>query len=549
MKSIAFPAIGTGTLQFPHADVAEIYFDEVMSYSQKNPRTSIKEVRFVLYDKDDLSIQAFNTELKKRKESNAPLPARRHENSFQPPRASSPQTASFSPVRARDQDHFETYIGSLCFKVEPGDITEETTDAIVIISNEELDIQRGSGAGAAILKAGGLSIQRECSQKGPQRPGSVVVTKAGNLNARFIFHIVPTKPLDDKSIKGSVMKCLQEAERKGLSSISFPAIGTGNLGLSARDCAHTMLSVICDFSAQQPKSMQLMKMIIFQKEMMKEFRSAMEEASGQVSEKSGIIRRVVSRVGEFLGFGDSDKKTSSPSATLTEGYGKAFDLIIFAGSLIRCVVSRVGEFLGFGDSDNPTLTEGYDKAFDLIIFAGSKGDLQRTVEEINEVMKEKSEKGIIENEAITSLSEEHLRRIHTLELRYDVKASVEKEVGRIVVRGQTADILVVSGKIHNILHHVKEDEHERKQAESLSKDIQWMYKDVDTFVEYQPRVNAKIEAAYNEKKTGVNIEEGRYKIDFNSMTEKDKRGGVTEVQRLDRRGRLIWNSKRLGSFR
>ena len=498
MKSIAFPAIGTGTLQFPHVDVAEIYFDEVMSYSQKNPRTSIKEVRFVLYDKDDLSIQAFNAELKKRKESNAPLPARRHADSFQPPRASSPQTADFSPVRERDQDHFETNIGSLCFKVKPGDITKETTDAIVIISNEELDIQRGSGAGAAILRAGGLSIQRECSQKGPQRPGSVVVTKAGNLNARFVFHIVPTKPLDDKNIKGSIMKCLQEAERKGLSSISFPAIGTGNLGLSARDCAHTMLSAICDFNAQKPKSMQLMKMIIFQKEMMKEFRSAMEEASGQVSEKSGIIRRVVSRVGEFLGFGDSEKKTSSPSAILTEDY---------------------------------------DKAFDLIIFAGNKGDLQRTVEEINEVMKEKSEKRIIENEAITSLSEEHLRRIHTLELRYDVKARVEKEVGRVVVRGQTGDILDVLGEIHKILHHVKEDEHERKQAESLSKDIQWMYKDAGTFVEYQPRVNAKIEAAYVETKTGVTIEEGRYRIDFNSMTEKDIRGGVTEVQRLDRRGK------------
>ena len=506
MKSIAFPAIGTGTLQFPRTDVAEIYFDEVISYSQKNPRTSIKEVRFVLYDQDDPTVQAFDAELKKRVESNTSLPGSKRDFSFQKmgnnlakePRASSPQTTAFSPLRERDQDQLETNVGSMCFKVQPGDITKETTDAIVVISNEDLDIKRGSGAGAAILKAGGLSIQTECSQQGPQLPGSVAVTSAGSLKARFIFHIVPSKPLDDKSIKGSIMKCLQEAERKGLSSISFPAIGTGNLGVSARDCAHTMLSAIRDFNVQKPNCMQLIKMMIFQKEMIKDFRSAIEEVSGQVSEKPGIIRRVVSRMGDFLGLGDSDKKTLSSSATLTDGY---------------------------------------DKTLDLIILASSKEDLQRAVKEINEVMNEKSTKQVIENETITNLSEEHLRKIHTLELRHDVKACVEKEVGRIVVRGQTGDILDVAGEIHKILHQVKEDEHERKQAESLSKDVQWMYKDRGTFVDYEPCVNAKIEAAYDQKKTRVIIEGGRHEIDFNSMTEKDIDGGVTEVRRIDRRGK------------
>ena len=51
MTSIAFAAIGTGTLRFPRDQVAEIYFDEVLEYSQKNPSTKVKDVRFVLYDK------------------------------------------------------------------------------------------------------------------------------------------------------------------------------------------------------------------------------------------------------------------------------------------------------------------------------------------------------------------------------------------------------------------------------------------------------------------------------------------------------------------
>ena len=60
MTSIAFAAIGTGTLRFPRDQVAEIYFDEVITYSQKNPSTKVKDVRFVLYDKDILTVQAFD---------------------------------------------------------------------------------------------------------------------------------------------------------------------------------------------------------------------------------------------------------------------------------------------------------------------------------------------------------------------------------------------------------------------------------------------------------------------------------------------------------
>lgn len=72
MTSIAFPAIGTGILRFPRAEVAEIYFDEVMSFNQSNPTTSLKEVKFVLYDQDYPTVQAFDEEFKKRMANNLP---------------------------------------------------------------------------------------------------------------------------------------------------------------------------------------------------------------------------------------------------------------------------------------------------------------------------------------------------------------------------------------------------------------------------------------------------------------------------------------------
>ncbi|XP_068692521.1 protein mono-ADP-ribosyltransferase PARP14-like isoform X2 [Montipora foliosa] len=485
MASISFPSIGTGTLQFPRAEVAKIYFDEVLSFSRKNPQTSIKEVRFVLYDQDPPTVQAFDLELQKRMQGNAPSPVKRPQSSFT-------TKPAFSTMKERKQDHLETSVGSLCFKAHPGDITKETTEAIVVISNAELDISKGGGAGAAILKKGGLSIQNECSQKGPQPPGSVVITNAGSLKVRSILHIVPSQPVTEDSIKSWVITCLQKAEKAKMSSISFPAIGTGNLGLSAKQSAKVMLSAIQDFSNKRPSSMQIVKMVVFQEEMMKDVRSAIEEASGNVSqEKAGWLWKLFN----FLGFVESDQTLPQAQTTL-------------------------------GDLDTK---------LELLIFAGCQEDLQKAVKEINGIIQETSTRKEIEREAVTMLSSQHYRKLHALELKYDVKATVEKEVGRIMVSGQTEDILNAIGEVHTLLDRVKEEEDKRKQAEVLSKVIQWRYQngDTDAFEPFEPLVNAKIEAAYDKKKSGVEIGDGHCRIDFKLMNMEIRGYGVTDVQRVN----------------
>jgi O-acetyl-ADP-ribose deacetylase (regulator of RNase III) len=61
VKSIAIPAFGTGVLAFPAIVAAKNMFQKIDSFSAKNPQTSIKEVRIVVYDKDvstaDVSIK------------------------------------------------------------------------------------------------------------------------------------------------------------------------------------------------------------------------------------------------------------------------------------------------------------------------------------------------------------------------------------------------------------------------------------------------------------------------------------------------------------
>ena len=525
MGSIAFASIGTGTLQFPRDQVADIYFDEVMSFSQKNPTTSVRDVRFVLHDKDTQTIQSFQA-VELARNSSAPSFTRKGTDSHQrrggKNGASSKTPGTFSTITERKPNNLETTVGSLCFQVQPGDITKETTDAIAVVSNSQLDLST-SGAGSAILRSGGGSIAKECSENAPQTPGSVVITSAGNLTARYLFHIVPSDrfPADMSSC---LTQCLQEAERKRISSISFPAVGTGILGVPAKTCAHAMLSAILELSKETPKSLKLVKMTIFQESMINDIRLAMEEASGAKSyQESGWRKANVPYIVYCMLF--------------IAYYILYIVYISFRG--FKTVASAV---LGFGRSDVSANTsantqETDSRKIDLLLYAGCKKDLQGALKAVSELMKENCKQKVIEHEAIKRLTQEHMHRIHTLELRYSVEVTVEKQVERIVLDGQSEDILQVVGEIHEILHEVKENEHERSHAEVLSKDVQWKYIKKGKFEDYESEANAKIELAYQQKKSYVSItcDGEEYKIRFDAMTEEDEEGYTTKVRRIDLR--------------
>jgi len=53
----------------------------------------------------------------------------------------------------------------------------------------------------------------------------MVITKAGNLACKFIFHLAP-KP-DKSSWKSALEHCFQEAEKLQMRSLVLPPVGTG----------------------------------------------------------------------------------------------------------------------------------------------------------------------------------------------------------------------------------------------------------------------------------------------------------------------------------
>lgn len=137
----------------------------------------------------------------------------------------------------------KTKINNVILELIQGDITEQTTDAIVNAANTAL--QMGGGVAGAIRRRGGPIIQQECNKIGSIYVGEAVITKGGNLPAKFVIHAVgPIHGVEheDEKLKDSTLNSLKLADKNHLKSITFPAISTGIFGFPKDRCATIMLS-------------------------------------------------------------------------------------------------------------------------------------------------------------------------------------------------------------------------------------------------------------------------------------------------------------------
>ncbi len=145
-----------------------------------------------------------------------------------------------------------------------GNIVEVQADAIVNAANSGL--RGGGGVDGAIHRAGGPSIMEECRKIGGCPTGEAVVTPAGRLPAKYVFHAVGpiySGSLDDQRLLASAYQsCLNLAEQHQVKSIAFPSLSTGIYGypleLAAPIALHTIIEHI-----KKPTCLQQVLMVLF----------------------------------------------------------------------------------------------------------------------------------------------------------------------------------------------------------------------------------------------------------------------------------------------
>ncbi len=114
-------------------------------------------------------------------------------------------------------------------------------------------------------------------------PGHAVVTKAGKLDAQYIFHAVG--PIyrggnegEAETLASCYRECLRLAAERELKTIAFPAISTGIYGYPMDEAAAIAIREIREFLGE-PSSIEEVRMVLFGKESLRAFEDALAAAA------------------------------------------------------------------------------------------------------------------------------------------------------------------------------------------------------------------------------------------------------------------------------
>ena len=168
-----------------------------------------------------------------------------------------------------------------------GDITKIAVDAIVNAANSEL--AGGGGVDGAIHAAGGAEIMLELDQIRNEiercETGSAVVTGAGRLPAKYVFHAVGPVYRDGKrgepeQLESCYLTCLRLAAERGVESISFPSISTGVYGYPIGDAARVAVKTVANWLSRESNSLKVVKLVQFSESDHQVYRQQAQELRG-----------------------------------------------------------------------------------------------------------------------------------------------------------------------------------------------------------------------------------------------------------------------------
>jgi O-acetyl-ADP-ribose deacetylase (regulator of RNase III) len=153
-------------------------------------------------------------------------------------------------------------------RIMRGDLVAQEVDALV--SSDTCNLDMDGGVAAAIQRAGGPEIMNQIVTQRPARPGRAVVTSAGDLPARFVFHGVTVGYVEGELVRASrdiiieiMTSCFYHADSFEVRSIAFPLLATGGQGFPRPICLDTMFQFLARLFLRGLTSVREARIVIY----------------------------------------------------------------------------------------------------------------------------------------------------------------------------------------------------------------------------------------------------------------------------------------------
>eukprot|EP00105_Crassostrea_gigas_P015744 XP_011432847.1 PREDICTED: poly [ADP-ribose] polymerase 14 isoform X2 [Crassostrea gigas] len=568
-SSIAIPALSAGVLGYPVAESVRVILDAIESYIKTVPSSSIKEVYFC--DVDDTIVKEFVICLKRK----FGLEVKEFSGDEHVQKSPVENTGSDSeeekPRRSRSRSE-----KPICeIKVISGELAKMRVDVIVSSTDKSLNLTLAATS-KSLLRAGGESLQDECIMKYKHgvQPGEVAMTMGGNLHCKQVYHGTIKKWDHNRGdalnkFTEFVDNCLRTADKNWMSTIAFPAIGTGRLGYSPDLSAKTMLKCCRDFLRHNSST--LLKEIIFvvyheDKDTLQTFQSVMslEDVSrGTETSRSSYPQRRSTDYGRKdksfksnkLNFeihqGDitqerSDVVVNRVTESLDLSKGAASKAILKAAGDNIQTECRRGDVV-YGDNDASRERPQYQRHQSGN--RGSRGHMQQPVEEnVTSLILSNSEENT--RKAKKSLDEVYkctdidASKQKLNDSQMDAIKRIAKGIdclfteNKILLMGPANAVNEATVDILKYLHEVKDKE----KAQAIQMYVKWQYEiSPEKWMTFRDEINMEIETAYKAKKISCVVKDRtdtEYIIDFKKMEEYEKSNfrEKYKIRRMDKAG-------------
>ncbi|KAI5107530.1 poly [ADP-ribose] polymerase 14 isoform X2 [Silurus meridionalis] len=331
--TVAVPAIGTGRGGIKASDSIQAILAGLENHLTRSTSSSLQKITIMAFEQK--IFDAYSDYLKDR---------------------NSKTTSNSTSMPAN-----KVRIAGVWIEIRKGSITNESVRGIVNTTNNQMNLT--GGVSGAIFKAAGPTVQQECQQHGPIKSDTVAVTSAGDLQCDFIIHMMGPHSAADARLR--VTKVLERCEDKQISTVSFPAVGTGGGGVSNLDSITAMLHGFHDhLSRCSSTALKLIYIVIERDEVIKEFQQGLNQwiLTSQFTDDSeeeeeddcgSIIEAIIGPIKVKVLCGDITKATtdaivSSTNTSLNLSSGVSGAIIKAAGQTVVDECKNLGVQPGDG---------------------------------------------------------------------------------------------------------------------------------------------------------------------------------------------------------
>lgn len=392
----------------------------------------------------------------------------------------------------QDNPMESTWIKNTRIQFCSGDLTKQSTDAILIMNKDSLDLNKGGQLNREIAKAGGSPLKKECktviTENGVQLPGEAVMTGSGNLPCGHIIHVIsyPGSPqiLD---LQLGVKKGLQLADAQGLVSIALPAIGAGAMQLSLGDSSRVLSGGILSFLVQAPRSLREIKIVFL--------------------EESTLMSYFHEMKLEFVPFVMLEEYSPLSSTNPSDDDFKLVPLS--QPDLEECKADD--EQIFNNPPASPTQFRVYGK---------NRPSIVNTISSMRQFFASHCASQKITHKMVPQITQECWSSLFKVAIHHEVELMCNASENGITVRGNANDVSKVVGRVWQEITRLSEQQSDSERRKLLTKYVRWNFILLDKEISIKENISASLEDAYNQQCREVRlfVQNCEFKVDFNAMT-------------------------------